>query len=230
MLPTDEMRGATGSSPSWKRGLGLSPARCLIGLSAAGIGTRRDVRDEAIAETVDGRDVLGRVRRVPERLPDLPHAHLQHGIAHDRRRPDGFEQRLLGDELAGALRETLKDREGLGSEAKGFRSPPEARVGRVQPERSEAQLASGFQSLTAVLPSAWRHVTKCRAQLGLGPDYTISRACRKACGQACTMRICPPALTSLMASLPESWAPRPDGFPLFGIRAAADPSRGRRDR
>ena len=174
-ITADEMAGAFGSHVTSGRRIRGRERRGLVAgpslLSAIG-----DTGDEPVSEAMHGGDVPGRAGRIPEGLADLPHTDLQHGIADHRRRPDRFEEGVLGDELTGALDEVLEHRECLRGEADGFRAPPQARVDRVQPERGEAKQPSGFRfprhGLTGLLPMPYfsrcpdahrQHYTSARA-------------------------------------------------------------------
>ena len=62
-----------------------------------------DLRDEAIASTVNGLDEVGLDGRVAKRPADFGHADLEHPVGHVRIGPDSIEELLLRDELTGAL-------------------------------------------------------------------------------------------------------------------------------
>ena len=150
-LAADEGRRA-----SWPSGgRGPAPGHGAATRCRRPLGRSRghlDLGDESIAQTVDGGDVPGRSGRIAEGLSDLADAHLQHGVADDRCWPHRLQQRLLRDELAGALGEALQHREGLRREADRFRAtPPEAGVGHVETERRRSVLGLAGRNVFVTL-------------------------------------------------------------------------------
>src|SRR5262245_20811806 len=68
----------------------------------------RERRNEAEPAAMDGFDVLGRARVVAERRAQLANRVGQRSFRNDRIGPDGIQQFVLGDELAGPRYEVAK--------------------------------------------------------------------------------------------------------------------------
>jgi hypothetical protein len=64
---------------------------------------------------------------------------LDLALLHVRAGPGRFEERLLGDELAGVLDEVTQNREGLGCQGDLLVAPPEALVPEIEAQRRDAR-------------------------------------------------------------------------------------------
>ena len=119
-----------------------------------------NLRDEAVAATMRRLDVTRCRGIVAQGLAELSDAVFQNGVAHERRGPHGFEQLLLGHQLAGPIHESASGRR-RPSAAAGSTACPASKHSFVTSSRNCPNVTWFTDAMTETSPQHDPHVMTC---------------------------------------------------------------------
>ena len=208
----------------------------IAGMARCGLGRLAHGRHEAVAPPRHRLDEPRSRTFVSERRPQLADRHADHVLRHRDVSPDGVEQRLLRDQLAGVLGQMHEDGEGLRPEGHRRARAAELPGAEVEVERGERDVRRGGAGEGGMPPRPERYPARAGAAMATdrAADGVFTRSGHRiSAGFPCSLRTSGGRSTYRCDHAEAAATSRHDGriaaAPGSGVRrAAAAPGRCRR--